>query len=80
MAPGWCTCGGFYAHRKCSSKCARPEGPTQRVLRFGQAASEARGLATAAVTRARPEAPALASWPMQVEAMAQQARSEAREA
>eukprot|EP00969_Alexandrium_andersonii_P031552 1377924-Alexandrium_andersonii.AAC.1 len=43
MAPGFCTCGGWYAKRSCTSPtCRSPEGPVQRSRRLCQQAAYAR--------------------------------------
>eukprot|EP00969_Alexandrium_andersonii_P212649 9389447-Alexandrium_andersonii.AAC.1 len=81
MAPGPCTCGGWYAHRKCTNpQCAAPEGPSARSFRLEQAAAEARDVCAQAVRGGVLNAPQFQAWSAALDELARLARNEAREA
>eukprot|EP00969_Alexandrium_andersonii_P264726 11700708-Alexandrium_andersonii.AAC.1 len=81
MAPGPCTCGGWYAKHSCTNpQCPSPEGPTGRSLRLERAAAEAREVMGRAVNSGVPNASQFMDWSAALDRMAAQARADAREA
>eukprot|EP00969_Alexandrium_andersonii_P299076 13221573-Alexandrium_andersonii.AAC.1 len=81
MAPGTCTCGGWYANHKCTNPaCRGPEGPVARGIRFSGLATEAREVAMRAARGSFPNAQQFVAWAAALDAMARDARHEADEA
>eukprot|EP00969_Alexandrium_andersonii_P109898 4848601-Alexandrium_andersonii.AAC.1 len=81
MAPGPCTCGGWYKSRTCTNpSCPWPEGPVGRALRLESAASDARAVVARAIAAGTPNAPQFVAWSSCLDTMARDARAEALEA
>eukprot|EP00969_Alexandrium_andersonii_P039071 1712972-Alexandrium_andersonii.AAC.1 len=63
MAPGYCTCGGIYAHHSCNNVgCPGPEGPVRRYRRVQELAHQVTSIAMRAARQDQPQADALAQW------------------